>query len=257
LSGGEPLLRKDWPLLAERIRARGMKPYLISNGNAVTEEVVREFKRVGLASVGISFDGTEKTHNYIRQRNDSFAKATNAMRLMHAQGQSFSAISQVSNINIGELDEMRQILIDVGCQVWRIQMTTVTGRMQKDLVLTMDNFPRLIDKMIEFLKWLNLYETHSPSAVNSWSSALDRMARDFDNFSSRVMSKSASMVFAMSPATAVAGSASSGAPGGQGNTISYHNTYQLPPEAARGPLDPERYALAVKNASMREGRSGI
>lgn len=152
ISGGEPLLRKDWPQLAQRIKERGMKAYLISNGNAVTEEVVQEFRRVGLASVGISFDGTEKTHNYIRQRDDSFAKATGAMRLMKERGQSFSAISQVSNINIDELDEMRQILIDVGCKVWRIQMTTVTGRMQKDLVLNIENYPRLIDKMIEFKK---------------------------------------------------------------------------------------------------------
>ena len=86
ISGGEPLLRKDWPQLAQRIKDRGMKAYLISNGNAVTEEVVQEFRRVGLASVGISFDGTEKTHNYIRQRDDSFAKATGAMRLMKEQG---------------------------------------------------------------------------------------------------------------------------------------------------------------------------
>ena len=150
ISGGEPLLRKDWPLLAERIKERGMKAYLISNGNAVTKEVVDEFRRVGLTSVGISFDGTEKTHNYIRQRDDSFARATGAMRLMKEMGQSFSAISQVSNINIDELDEMRQILIDVGCKTWRIQMTTVTGRMQKDLVLNIDNYPKLIDKMIEF-----------------------------------------------------------------------------------------------------------
>ena len=150
ISGGEPLLRKDWPQLAERIKQNHMKAYLISNGNAVTPEIVQEFKRVGMSSVGISFDGTKETHNYIRQREDSFEKATNAMRLMKEAGQMFCAISQVSNINIDELDQMRDILIELGCPVWRIQMTTVTGRMHKDLVLGIERYPQLVNKMVEF-----------------------------------------------------------------------------------------------------------
>ena len=55
LSGGEPLMRKDWPLLAERLRDQGAKPYLITNGYAVTEKTVDEFARSGHAQCGIEF----------------------------------------------------------------------------------------------------------------------------------------------------------------------------------------------------------
>jgi radical SAM protein with 4Fe4S-binding SPASM domain len=152
LSGGEPLMRPDWREMAERIRHHDLDLYLISNGYAVNENDVRDFVRIGFNRVGISFDGTEKTHNYIRQRPDSYTRALNAMKLMKQHGQSFCAISQVSNLNLPEMDQIRDILIGIGCPEWRVQMTTSTGRMQKDLVLTIDNFPKLVDKVLQYQK---------------------------------------------------------------------------------------------------------
>ena len=155
ISGGEPLLRKDWMQLAERIRDRGIKHCLITNGLAVTEKTVDDFARIGFRDVGVSFDGTEKTHNYIRQRDDSYEKAVDALRMMAEKDSfQFCAVSQISNFNFGEIDQIRQILIDVGCRLWRIQMTTSTGRMKdnKDLILSLDNYPKLVDKIIEYQK---------------------------------------------------------------------------------------------------------
>jgi radical SAM protein with 4Fe4S-binding SPASM domain len=152
LSGGEPLLRRDWRLLAERINTRGIKSSMITNGNLVTKEIVDDFEKLNLRRVAVSFDGIEKTHNYIRQRDDSWQKAHNAMVLMAKNGNvPFSAISQISNFNLKEMDDIKNALIDAGCTSWRIQMTTSTGRMksQKDLVLTIDNYPKFIDKIIE------------------------------------------------------------------------------------------------------------
>lgn len=152
ISGGEPLMRKDWREISERFVKAGVKTCLISNGLAVTPEIVDDFKRIGFTRVGFSFDGTKDTHNYIRQRDDSYDKVIDAMRMMAAKDVPFCAESQISNINIGELDQMRQILIDAKCPVWRIQMTTSTGRMMenRNLILSLNNYERLVKKMIEF-----------------------------------------------------------------------------------------------------------
>ena len=152
LSGGEPLLREDWLLLARRIKERGMNPLMVTNGLAVTDKVVEDMASVPLGKVGVSFDGTEKTHNYIRQREDSYSGALEAMKKMARNGSpQFCAVTQVSNINIGELDEIRKILIDAGCRQWRVQLCTSTGRMKdnRELVLSLDNYPRLISKLVE------------------------------------------------------------------------------------------------------------
>lgn len=150
LSGGEPLMRKNWREMARRAVKNGMKIYLISNGYIVNEKIVEDFADIKFDNLGISFDGTEKTHNYIRQRPDSFQRAFKAMRLMTEAKLRYCAVSQVSNINVNELDDIRRLLIDAGCKLWRIQMTTDTGRMSKDFVLDLDKYPAFIDKIIEF-----------------------------------------------------------------------------------------------------------
>ncbi len=152
LSGGEPLLRKDWKLLARRIKDNGVRHYIISNGYAVTEQVIDDFEELQFRNVGISFDGVEKTHNYIRQRDDSWRRAVNAMKMMSARGNiKFCAVTQVSNINLHELDDIKKHLQECGCPQWRIQMTTSTGRMRdhSNLVMTLDNYPVLVDKLLE------------------------------------------------------------------------------------------------------------
>jgi len=155
LSGGEPLLRPDWRELAERVRDNGMDPGIITNGYIIDKGIVDDFERVGMCKVGISFDGTQKTHNHIRQRDDSFQQAYNAMRLLKENGNvPFIAVSQISNINLNEMDQIRDLLIDVGCPEWRIQMTTSTGRMAEypDLVLPLENYFKLVDKCLEYKK---------------------------------------------------------------------------------------------------------
>lgn len=152
ISGGEPLMRDDWPQIAQRFVDRGVKTCLITNGLAVTEDTVNQFKDLGLTRIGVSFDGTRDTHNYIRQRDDSYDHVIDAMKMMARKEMAFCAESQVSNINVGELEQMREILIDCGCPLWRIQMTTCTGRMaeNKDLVLSLDNYNLLVDKMLAY-----------------------------------------------------------------------------------------------------------
>lgn len=152
LSGGEPLMRRDWRQLAERIKERNMILHIISNGYLVDEGVVEDFKRLKFNNVGISFDGTRKTHDYIRCTEGSHDRAYNAMRLMHDAGVRFCAVSQISNINLDELDDIRKELIDVCCPAWRIQMTTTTGRMPRELTMSLDNYPRFIDKLLEYSK---------------------------------------------------------------------------------------------------------
>jgi len=160
LSGGEPFLRPDWRQLAERTVKDGIKCGIISNGYAITKEIVDDMERLKIGKVGISFDGSEKIHNHIRQRDDSWKKAYESMKMMSENGHvKFVAVSQISNINLDDMDEIHKALLDVGCKEWRIQMTTNTGRMMEhnNLVLTLDKYPQLIDKILEIKKDKRMY----------------------------------------------------------------------------------------------------
>lgn len=152
ISGGEPLLRKDWRELASRAKEHDMTTYLITNGYAVTPEVADDIFRLGFKRVGVSIDGLEEVHNYIRQRSDSFARCMKAIDIFGERGVEYCVVTQVSNANLGELDAMYEHFLEHGCTAWRIQMTTTTGRMKNysDMVLSIDNYEKLIDKLMEF-----------------------------------------------------------------------------------------------------------
>lgn len=159
ISGGEPLLRDDWRELAARIKSHDMRADLITNGFAVTPEIAQDFKRLGLTRVGVSLDGMEDIHNYIRKRPDSFKKVMQALGYLREAAVDFCVVTQVSNLNLDELDAMHKMLVSVGCPGWRIQMCTTTGRMHEhaEMVLSLDNYEKLIDKLIALKKSHDIY----------------------------------------------------------------------------------------------------
>jgi radical SAM protein with 4Fe4S-binding SPASM domain len=151
ISGGEPLLREDWKLLAKRMKENGLTTYLITNGFAMTEENADDFLQLGFKRIGVSLDGMEKIHNHIRNNPNSFKKCLRSIDILADKGVEFCVVSQISDMNLGELDAMHKMLVDHRCKGWRIQMCTVTGRMQEhsDLALSLDKYEQLVDKLLE------------------------------------------------------------------------------------------------------------
>ena len=110
ISGGEPLLRPDWPFLAAHMRENGLAVYLISNGHALDEAVAGQFRDLGIKRVGISIDGTEPIHNRIRQRPDSFARCLRALDTLRDKGVDSCVVTQVNGWNLDCLDDLHELL---------------------------------------------------------------------------------------------------------------------------------------------------
>jgi len=151
LSGGEPLLRKDWRELARRLIQRKVKLGIVTNGWCVNEEVVKDFNEIGFNMVGVSFDGTEKTHDMIRRTKGSYRKAYQALKMIKESGQKVCALTQVSRLNLKELDDIYRDLLAIGIPLWRIQMTTSTGRMceMRDGTMRPEDMPELARKILK------------------------------------------------------------------------------------------------------------
>jgi radical SAM protein with 4Fe4S-binding SPASM domain len=159
ISGGEPLLREDWPVLAARMRENGLTTYLISNGYTLNKDMADRFLELGIKRVGISIDGTEEVHNKIRRMPDSFARCLRALDTLRETGVDSCVVTQVNGWNLPILGDLHELLIDHGCKGWRIQMCTVTGRMQEhaDMALTLTGYEQLVDKLLALRKDGRLY----------------------------------------------------------------------------------------------------
>ena len=79
-SGGEPLLRRDLPHLAQLATDRSMRAVISTNGTLITREVAGQLKRIGLSYVGVSLDGMEETNDKFRGVRGAFAAALEGIR---------------------------------------------------------------------------------------------------------------------------------------------------------------------------------
>ena len=148
LSGGEFLVRDDWPAILERVRRRGIAALVISNGLAVDAAAAREMARQGVRSVSISVDGPEAVHDALRpipgRGGGSLAAILRAFRVLAEHGPSPAAITQVNAANLPHLPALRELLVAHGVRDWQVQLTHPMGRAATLTPLPPERVPELL-----------------------------------------------------------------------------------------------------------------
>lgn len=159
LSGGEPFLREDWETLAKEIVRLNMTVGFTSNGFLLNEDIAERIKklklnrtdtRVGL--VGLSIDGDEKIHDYIRQTKGSFKKVTQAIEVLRDNGVNAGVITQVNKLNFKLLPKIRDHIFKYdNIRVWQIQLAFPFGRLAEnpELLLSPKDFLELVHFIVK------------------------------------------------------------------------------------------------------------
>lgn len=147
LSGGEPLTRKDIPLLVERLTSRGVSVNIITNGWLLDEGLIKELKKSGIATVAISIDGTEEIHNLIR-RPGSYEQSRRAFAILKENGIQAGAVTTISKQNLGILEDMKNELLAMGVGSWQVQIGLPMGNLKErpDWLLE----PEQVDDILDF-----------------------------------------------------------------------------------------------------------
>lgn len=133
LSGGEPLLRDDWHLLAARVRERGMVLRLSTNGHLLDQQVLTELRRLGTEQVLVSVDGVRETHDVLRPAaesgaSSSFDRVMKALDRLAPTPIVAVAITSVMRPNLAQLPWIQALLKERGVQRWIVQLAHATGR---------------------------------------------------------------------------------------------------------------------------------
>lgn len=106
ISGGEPLLRKDFFRLLEEIHSnRDMFTSLVvmSNGSLITENVAKKLKNLGVSGVQISVDGLEENNDKVRGKG-SFKKAIRGVERLLSNGVPAGVSLTVHKGNVNDLE---------------------------------------------------------------------------------------------------------------------------------------------------------
>lgn len=146
LSGGEPTIRKDWPVIAGRLRALGVIPNMITNGWLFDEKMLEQAIQAGVDTIGFSLDGLRESHDFLR-REGSYQKTMGAIELCLSRNMKATVITTVNKINLSELDRLKEELVCKGVREWQVQMGCPMGNMAEHDNLVME--PADMDALID------------------------------------------------------------------------------------------------------------
>jgi radical SAM protein with 4Fe4S-binding SPASM domain len=126
-TGGEPLLRPGWIKIAERLNELRISTRVVTNG-LLLKENVSSLKDSGIATVGVSLDGLEVTHDSIRKRPGLFQQVIAGIEAALAADLPTAVITAVNERNVSELPKLFAFLQSIGIRHWQVQPTFVLGR---------------------------------------------------------------------------------------------------------------------------------
>lgn len=137
LTGGEALLRNDIEQIGVNLYKRDLPWGIVTNGMLLTPQKLQSLLNSGMRAITVSLDGLEDSHNWLRGNKNSFKNALAAIKLLTAsESLRFDVVTCVTGKNIGELDQIRELLIDNGLKEWRMFTVFPVGRARgKSLLL--------------------------------------------------------------------------------------------------------------------------
>jgi radical SAM protein with 4Fe4S-binding SPASM domain len=157
LSGGEPLTRKDWPVLVRALSKQGILVNMITNGWLLKDETARELAESGISTVAVSVDGTEQVHDAIR-KTGSYRRVKESFAALNKYGVTCGAVTTVSKENIQILPQIKEELIAMRVSSWQVQLGLPMGNFAEQQSWLLE--PAQINDILDFV-----YETNNERRI--------------------------------------------------------------------------------------------
>ncbi len=151
ITGGEPTLRRRDELLAivRRVRERGLRPTLMTNGRGATRALLEELAAVGLMDVAFHVDTTQQLKGY---RSEVELNVLRAEYLDRAQGLPLSVMFNTT-VHDGNLEEIPYLVRFFKANAGRVrtvsfQVQAQTGRgiHENRTAITLEEVTKRIEK---------------------------------------------------------------------------------------------------------------
>jgi MoaA/NifB/PqqE/SkfB family radical SAM enzyme len=118
ISGGEPLLRPDFPEIFEYLTAKGIGYTLNTNGTLITPEIARLLKRKGVKLIAL-YGATAETHDRITRHSGSHEMTLQGIRYLKEAGAGFMVQLVPMRANWHEWEKMKGLAESLSGH-WRV-----------------------------------------------------------------------------------------------------------------------------------------
>lgn len=134
ISGGEPLLHRDFRKLNDYLSGRDLRTVLLSNGTLIDDETAGWLR---FQQVQISLDGMEEAHDYIRGQGN-FQRSVAAIRRLTAAGKQVSVATMIHSRNLADFDSLAGLIRELGVREWSVDLPSAAGRLEHETGLMVD-----------------------------------------------------------------------------------------------------------------------
>jgi radical SAM/SPASM domain protein of ACGX system len=110
ISGGDPILHKDFWNVLELLKSLNLAFSILGNPFHLNDDVCRKLKYYGCERYQLSIDGLRDTHDFIRKPG-SFETTIEKIRCIRAAGIKSVIMTTVSNANIKEIPEIIDLVV--------------------------------------------------------------------------------------------------------------------------------------------------
>lgn len=149
ITGGEPLLRKDFFEILGYAKSLGFHWGMTSNATLIDEKMADKLADVGMETISVSIDGLRDTHDKLRGLKGAYDMGMRGVQALIDNGK-FNHVqitTIVNHENIKELPQMFEIFEKMDIGSWRIGTLEPIGRALEHphLMLTLEDYRYLFN----------------------------------------------------------------------------------------------------------------
>ena len=149
ITGGEPLLRRDFFDIMGMAHETGYHWGMTSNATLIDLDTARKLSECGMDTISVSIDGLPSSHDAFRRTKGGYERAMDGIGSLLTVG-GFKAVqvtTVVNHGNIHELPKLYEIMLSLDIDSWRVIGVEPIGRalMYPELLLTKDDYKYLFD----------------------------------------------------------------------------------------------------------------
>ncbi|HET7541448.1 MAG TPA: radical SAM protein [Polyangiaceae bacterium] len=163
LSGGEPMLRRDWWVIASHAVTRGLNVNIGTNGSSITPRNVALLSNMGIKSVTVSLDShVAETHDAFRRLPGLHAKAVRAVQLLSERGIRVVVGFTPTRLNWRDGPEVIALAARIGATAVNLSEYVPAGRGTVDLAIAPEKLRQVLQT------WILLREQYSGKIGIMW-----------------------------------------------------------------------------------------
>jgi radical SAM/SPASM domain protein of ACGX system len=167
ITGGDPILHKDFWKLLEVLKHKEIPFTILGNPFHLNDDVCKRLKELGCEKYQMSIDGLRKTHDYIRKPG-SFDLTLEKIKCINNAGITSVIMTTVSGTNIKEIPEIIDLVVKNEVDVFAFARYCPTSQ-EKEVNIEPLEYRDLLDKCYKKFQEYKDSKTHFNMKEHLWN----------------------------------------------------------------------------------------